>query len=265
MEKNFEFLRNIPFLRKLSYETVKAISFVVEQNFGFEAGDCIFKQGDHHPRIMIIKKGQVQVRISRKDPETGEQEDYWMANLKEGSCINVYNSFQKDKESFFSFFVVTQTCQIDYLSVESLEELKVNYLDLSDVLKILYHRIKLRHVDDLDYFTMPPPKNETQSGLIVVNREKIFLRMSIMIKRFVIMFKLGIVKYPKAIDCLHEIRKDRAILKSMTTKFEDQEHKDEIVHGLTSYYHDIRKTNQKFYLKQKRDQMAIFDKFANYS
>ena len=66
---------------------------MVKQNFSFEAGDCIFKQGDHQPRIMIIKKGQIQVRISRMDPETGKQEDFWMANLKEGSCINVYNSF----------------------------------------------------------------------------------------------------------------------------------------------------------------------------
>ena len=92
--------------------------------------------------------------------ETGEQEDFWMANLKEGSCINVYNSFQKDKESFFSFYVLTQTCQIDYLKIEALEELKVNYLDLSDVLKILYHRIKLGHVDDLDYFTFPKKNTE---------------------------------------------------------------------------------------------------------
>ena len=77
-----------------------------------------------------------------------------MANLKEGSCINAYNCFQKDKESFFSFYVLTQTSQIDYINVSTLEELKVNYLDLNDVLKILYHRIKLGHVNDLDYFTM---------------------------------------------------------------------------------------------------------------
>jgi CRP-like cAMP-binding protein len=72
---------------------VKAISFKVEQNFSFEAGDCIFKQGEHQPRILIIKRGAVQVRIARQDPETGEMVDYWMVNLKAGSCINVYNSF----------------------------------------------------------------------------------------------------------------------------------------------------------------------------
>jgi len=59
---------------------------------------------------MIIKKGMVQVRISRTDTDTGIQEDFWMANLKEGSCINAYNCFQKDKESFFSFYVMSQIC-----------------------------------------------------------------------------------------------------------------------------------------------------------
>ena len=213
MEKNYECLRNIPFLRKLSVETVKAISFKVEQDFHYEAGDCIFKQGEHQPRILIIKKGQVQVRICRKDSETGEQEDFWMVNLKEGSCINVYNSFQKDKESFFSFYVLTQTCQIDYLNIETLEELKVNYLDLSDVLKILYHRIKLGHVDDLDYFTFPKKKTEIVFFFEEKSKRlKLCLKMSIMIKRFVIMYRLGVVQYPAALTVLNKIREDRIIL-----------------------------------------------------
>jgi hypothetical protein len=107
MRKRLSYIRNIPFLRKLSAETVRAISYEVLHDFTFEAGDCILKQGENQSRILIIKKGQVQVRISRMDPETGERQEYWMANLKEGSCINAYNCFQKDKESFFSFYILS--------------------------------------------------------------------------------------------------------------------------------------------------------------
>ena len=83
-----------------------------------------------------------------------------MANLKEGSCFNCFNCFQTSKESFFSYFAMTNECQIDYLNVSDLDQLKLNFLDLNDTLKILYHRIKLGHVDDLDYFTFPYYKKQ---------------------------------------------------------------------------------------------------------
>jgi len=40
MQRRFLYIRNIPFLRKLSVETVRAIQFVVNHN-SYEAGDCI--------------------------------------------------------------------------------------------------------------------------------------------------------------------------------------------------------------------------------
>ena len=40
MQRRFLHIRNIPFLRKLSVETVRAIQFVVNHN-SYEAGDCI--------------------------------------------------------------------------------------------------------------------------------------------------------------------------------------------------------------------------------
>ena len=49
------------------------------------------------------------------------------------------------------------------------------------------------------------------------------LRMSIMIKRFVILFKLGTVKYPVALTALNKIREDRAVLKNMVSDFKDKD------------------------------------------
>lgn len=128
-------------MRKLSLETVREVSFLIQQNYQFEQGDCILKQGEHLGKILIISKGMIQVRISRQDPFTKKNEDYWMCNLKEGSCINAYNAFDPDKASFFSFFVISKTCHIDFISVSDLEKLKENTMDLSDCLKVLKLRI----------------------------------------------------------------------------------------------------------------------------
>ena len=104
---------------------------------------------------MIISRGEVQVRVSRIDHDTLAKEDYWMCNLRRGACINVYNCFQAKKASFFSFYVISDECHVDYISVTDLEKIKENCLDLNDTLKLLKHRIKQHQVNDLDYFPFP--------------------------------------------------------------------------------------------------------------
>ena len=63
--------------------------------------------------------------------------------------------------------------------------------------------------------------------------------MSIMIKRFVILFKLGTVKYPVALTALNKIREDRAVLKNMVSDFKDKDNNIENELGLIKLYRDV--------------------------
>ena len=90
-------------------------------------------------------------------------------------------------------------------------------MDLSDVLNILYHRIKLGHVDDLDYFTFPK-KTEQNLKNNPERRAKVFSVITRMIRRFTIMYRLGAVKYPNALVILNKVREDREYLQNLQKK-----------------------------------------------
>ena len=52
--QRFKFIRNVPFLRELGDETVREVLFKTHQNYGYQAGDCILRQGQHSPIIYIV-------------------------------------------------------------------------------------------------------------------------------------------------------------------------------------------------------------------
>ena len=43
--------------------------------------------------------GSVQVRVGRK-----RSHDYWLGNLRKGSCFNVYIPFIKDRKSAVNYY-----------------------------------------------------------------------------------------------------------------------------------------------------------------
>lgn len=59
----------------------------------FEAGERVLKPHELNKSILILWEGKVQVRVERRDPETGLEKDFWLGNLNKGACFNVYNSF----------------------------------------------------------------------------------------------------------------------------------------------------------------------------
>jgi hypothetical protein len=60
-----------------------------------------------------------------------------------------------------------------------------------------------------------------------------------MIKRFVILFKLGTIKYPLALTALNKIREDRGVLKNMVSKFKDKDSNTNVELGLKKLYRDV--------------------------
>ena len=121
-------------------------------------GDVILQNGVANANILIVFEGTIQVRVGRKDCNTGKIEDHWFANLSKGACINAYNSFSKTKSSLLSFYANSNTCIVNFINVEKLKEFSKDDIILSDRLKLIANGIKANIYDDLDFF--PFPSNE---------------------------------------------------------------------------------------------------------
>ena len=100
----------------------------------YEAGDLILQQGIHSSNIFIIAEGEVQVRVARTDMITGKVSDYWLGNLQQGSCFNVYNCLSKSEGPLVSYYAKSKFCHIDCIDSNDLFNMSNNLIDLHDQL-----------------------------------------------------------------------------------------------------------------------------------
>lgn len=59
MIQRFQFINNIPFMRKLDEETLCKIVYKITEHYNYEIGDLILSSGVHSPNIFIVAEGVV--------------------------------------------------------------------------------------------------------------------------------------------------------------------------------------------------------------
>ena len=102
---------------------------------------------------MIVMEGNVQVRVGKT-----RTNDYWLGNLRKGSCFNVYTPFENDRKGRVGYYANSQICHISYLPIDKLIKLcyaEPSLLSLIDILKMTKFKVKYNLLDDLDYFPFP--------------------------------------------------------------------------------------------------------------
>ena len=85
-------MHNVPYFRGLDVDTIRPLTFLMKQQV-YDQGDLILAKGQFNKSILILWEGELQVRVSRKDPSSDEVVDIWLDNLRKGTCIEVYNCF----------------------------------------------------------------------------------------------------------------------------------------------------------------------------
>lgn len=128
------------------------------------------------------------------------------------------------------FYASSQTCVIQSININELQELAQNIIALNDRIKHVKLRIQSNMVDDIDYFTFPTQMlesniaNKTDEDFKQY-RKKMAKAKEIMtgqMLRFVKLYKEGLVDFPKTIDLLMEIRKDRQLDKENWDKLYEE-------------------------------------------
>lgn len=229
MTRRRQFVENIPYLRGLDPESITEIAYLMRQLI-FEEGDLVLGKGQINQNILILWEGTIQVRVTKKDVETEEVSDYWLDNLEKGTCFSVYNCFDRRRSQIVDFYASSQTCVIQSININELENLAQNIIALNDRLKHVKLRIQSNMVDDIDYFTFPTQmleqniQNKTDDDFRQY-RKKMAKAKEIMTKqilRFVELHKEKKADFPKAIDLLMEIRKGRQIDKENWDKLYEE-------------------------------------------
>lgn len=101
----------------------------------YDLGDLVLKQGQNNEKIMILWEGTIQARVSRKDPDSNEFQDYWLDNLEKGACLAVYTSFIERQTSLVNFYASSKNCVMLQIDVNELMELCTNDIALQDRVK----------------------------------------------------------------------------------------------------------------------------------
>lgn len=84
----------------------------------------------YNENLMIIMKGTVQVRVIHRETNTNTTKDLWFSTLRQGSCFNVYNSFNPLSQSLV-YFIADEDCIIEALSLSDLKTLALSNFELS--------------------------------------------------------------------------------------------------------------------------------------
>lgn len=134
-----QFVRNVPYFRRLEPSTIKQIVFLMKQT-SFEIGEPILTANKENRRIMFVWEGTVQVRVERRDPYTGEEKSFWLDTLERGACISVFNCFENTK-SLVSFYASSPICIIDFIEVNDLLNLGKEIIVLNDRINLIKLRI----------------------------------------------------------------------------------------------------------------------------
>lgn len=177
----------------------------------------ILAAGQFNRSILILWEGEVQVRVSRKDPFSNEVVDIWLDNLKKGTCIEVYNCFQDENTPLVDYYANSKPAVLYFVDVADLEARAKNVLALKHRLDIVKLRIKSKLVGDIDYFKYPRRFLEQNVARTVDEDIRKYRRqqarakaaMTKAILKYVRNYRRGRVLFPKAIETLGLIRKDR--------------------------------------------------------
>lgn len=140
-------------MRGLEALTIQKIVYLMNQQ-DYEFGDSILLGHMENKNILIVWEGTVQVRVERRDPNTGYLSSSWLDTLEKGACISVFNCFYNTK-SLVNFYASSKKCIILMIKVDDLEQLAKETIVLNDRLNVIKLRIKNKFVDDIDYFTYP--------------------------------------------------------------------------------------------------------------
>ena len=180
-------------------------------------GSSILLNGVQNDNIYVIWDGVVEVRVTRTDPDTGVQKSMWFENLSRGACLNVYSAFTEKMTSLVDFFALTKFCIIKRISVKDIKKLAAKRKLLKDKLEILIERITNEDVDSLDFFTCSKKyiHLETYDSNYSKKEEDKQLKLMKKFRKSVLVFvkqlKEGEVEFPKAVDLLNQIKKDRVV------------------------------------------------------
>jgi hypothetical protein len=89
---------------------------------------------------MIVMEGNVQVRVGRN-----RATDFWLGNLRKGSCFNVYTPFDDERKSRVTYYANSQVCHISYLPFDKLIKLcyeEPSMIDLIDKFKMTKFKVQ---------------------------------------------------------------------------------------------------------------------------
>jgi hypothetical protein len=148
------FVYNIPMLRNAEKGIIDKCVTLLRSEFYPKDEIVLRSKIRENDKIFILLKGEIQVRVHYINLATKERVDYWICTLRQGGCFNVYSPFSS-KRSSIVYFVTTEDCLIEYLSLAELKEASLNMIKLHDILTETREKVKKNKVDDLDFFTFP--------------------------------------------------------------------------------------------------------------
>ena len=129
MEQRRTFVRNVPYLRKVSDKTISQVVYKMREKI-YDFKDYVMKKGDITKEIFIVWKGEISVHVT-----SNRGEEHYFDTLNEGSCFAVYSAFKSDVPGLFDFKVKTNTAQVFIVQVADLEFLAKKDLELADGIK----------------------------------------------------------------------------------------------------------------------------------
>lgn len=206
-----QFVANIPYFRNLSEESVDQITFLMEQQ-NYRKGEVILSQDEFSDCIMVVMEGVVQVLIS------GDNSDYWLADIDIGTCFNVYNCFSEGNiTSLVSYRVISKRCQIEFISTKDLQKLSSHFVEIHDALNIGIQRIKNSLVDDIDYFLFPKKyleqKNNNKTREDIQKERLEYIKTKQEMKDRILQYAADIrarrERFPIHIEMIFHLRKQR--------------------------------------------------------
>lgn len=212
------FIQNIPYIRGLDIETIRPLAYLMKPQV-FDQGDFILQCGEKNRSIYIVWEGDVQVRVSRRDPSKLTQRDIWFDNLEKGTCFEVFNAIDDNSQTLLDYVANSRFTVLYKIDRDDLDREAQNCLVLKNRLQIVRLRIKNKEVGDLDYFKFPKRYldcaflDQTDEDHQMLRHKQVIAkrRMISCMLRFIRNFRQGRVIFPWALETLDLIRKDRRI------------------------------------------------------
>jgi CRP-like cAMP-binding protein len=206
MELRRQFIRNVPYLRKATENTISQVLYSMnEKNFNFNS--YILRQGNISNKLYILWKGEVSLYVTDEDGVS-----HHFDTLNEGSCFCVYTAFKADTPMLFDFKVTTNNAVLYTIKIQDLETLSKKDIGLADEIKRTKVEIIAGQKSEFDYFRFLPPlpvSSDSDSSMLEAKaqdrKEKLRFTFRTELMRILNQIVKGEIDRPIAMDVLNNI------------------------------------------------------------